>query len=123
VIGKQDTYFVGYHSDSSYRYSETDIKGLLGFLEDNIYVVFGDQVFQQPVVFPMAITVLLYWQTYSYIHMRQNLSRNCNNKKLAMSFNHTFRYIDDVLSINNNNFHNYAHLIYPDELEIQDITD
>ena len=30
-----------------------------------------------------------------------------NNKKLAVSFNHTFRYIDDVLSINNHNFHNY----------------
>jgi hypothetical protein len=52
----------------------------------------------------------------------QNLFRNLqdNNKKLATSFNHTFRYIDDVLSINNHNFHNYVHLIYPDELEIKD---
>ena len=32
---------------------------------------------------------------------------------------HTYRYIDDVLSINNHNFHNYVHLIYPDELEIR----
>jgi hypothetical protein len=31
-----------------------------------------------------------------------------------------FRYFDDVLSINNHNFHNYVHLIYPDELEIKD---
>jgi hypothetical protein len=46
-----------------------------------------------------------------------------NKKKLAMSFNHTFRYIDDVLSINNNNFHIYVHLIYPDELEIKDTTE
>ena len=40
-----------------------------------------------------------------------------------MSFNHTFRYIDDVLSINNHNFHNYVHLIYPDELDIKDTTE
>ena len=40
-----------------------------------------------------------------------------------MSFNHTFRYIDDVLSINNHNFHNYVQLIYPDELEIKDTTE
>jgi hypothetical protein len=40
-----------------------------------------------------------------------------------VSFNHTFRYIDDVLSINNHNFHNYVHLIYPDELEIKDATE
>jgi hypothetical protein len=37
-----------------------------------------------------------------------------------MSFNHTFRYIDDVHPVNNENFHNYVHLIYPDELEIKD---
>jgi hypothetical protein len=43
-----------------------------------------------------------------------------NDKKLAVSFNHAFRYIDDVLSINYHNFHNYIHLIYPDELEIKD---
>jgi hypothetical protein len=46
-----------------------------------------------------------------------------NIKKLAVSFNHTFRYIDDVLSINNHNFQNYVHLIYPDELEIKDTTE
>jgi hypothetical protein len=43
VTGKQDTYFVRHLSDSPYKYSEADIKGMLGFLVDNIYVVFGDQ--------------------------------------------------------------------------------
>ena len=54
LIGKQDTYFVRHHSDSPYKYSEADIKGMLGFLVDNIYVVFGDQVFQQTVGIPMG---------------------------------------------------------------------
>ena len=47
-----------------------------------------------------------------------------NNKILAVSFNHTFRYIDDVLYINNHSFHNYVHYIhvYHDELEIKDTT-
>jgi hypothetical protein len=53
VIGNQDTYFVRQHSDSPHKYSEADIKGMLGFLVDNIYVVFGDQVFQQSVGIPM----------------------------------------------------------------------
>ena len=113
MIGKQDTYFVRHHSDSPYKYSEADIN-MLGFLVDNIYVVFGDQVFQQTVGIPVGTNLLLYWQTYSYIHMRQNLFRNCygiiTTKKLAVSFNHTFRYID-VLSINDHNFHNYVHLM------------
>jgi hypothetical protein len=28
-----------------------------------------------------------------------------------------------TISINNHNFHNYVHLIYPDELEIKDTTE
>jgi hypothetical protein len=60
---------------------------------------------------------------YSYeAEFLQKLLRDAN-KKTAVSFNHIFRYIDDVLSINNCNFHNYVHLIYPDELEIKDATE
>jgi hypothetical protein len=44
MFGKQDTYFVIHHSESQYKHFETDIKGMLGFLADNIYVVFGDHV-------------------------------------------------------------------------------
>jgi hypothetical protein len=68
--------------------------------------------------------IYLYWQTYFYIHMKQNLLRNSNGtktkikQKLAVSFNHTYRYIDDVLLINNHNFHNDVHLIYPNLLHI-----
>ena len=53
MIGKQDTYFVRHHFDGPYKYSE-DIKGMLGFFVDNIYVIFGDQVFQQTVGIPMG---------------------------------------------------------------------
>jgi hypothetical protein len=42
VIGKQDTYLVRYVSDSPYKYSEADIKGMLGFLVDNIDIVWID---------------------------------------------------------------------------------
>jgi hypothetical protein len=93
VIGKQDTYFVRHHSDRPYRYSEADIKGMLGFLVDNIYVVFGDQVFQQSVGIPMGtncVPLLADLFLYSYeAEFVQKLLRD-NNKKLAVSFNRTF---------------------------------
>ena len=38
-------------------------------------------------------------------------------------FNLTFRYIDDVLSLNNKHFSDLLHRIYPSELEIKDTTD
>ena len=44
-------------------------------------------------------------------------------KYLAVAFNSTFRYIDDVLSINNNQFHSYVDSIYPNKLEIKDTTE
>ena len=39
-------------------------------------------------------------------------------KKLAQHFNFTFRYIDDVLSVNNYNFGDFVDRIYPIQLEI-----
>ena len=44
-------------------------------------------------------------------------------KKPARSFNFTFRYIDDVLSLNNSRFGDFVDRIYPIELEIEDTTD
>ena len=68
---------------------------------------------------PLLADLLLYSYEAEFV---QKLLRD-RNKKLAVSFNLTYRYIDDVLSINNHNFHNYVHLIYPDELEIKDTTE
>jgi hypothetical protein len=44
-------------------------------------------------------------------------------KKLARSFNFTFHYIDDVLSLNNSTFDDFVDRIYPIVLEIKDTTD
>jgi hypothetical protein len=99
---------------------------MLGLLVDNIYVVFGDQYFQQSFGIPMGINCALFMAglfLYSYKAQFVQKLLPDNNIKLAVSLNHTFRYIDDVLSINNHNFHNYNYLIYTDELEIKDTTE
>ena len=44
-------------------------------------------------------------------------------KKLDRCFNVTFRYIDDVLSINNSRLGDFVDCIYPIDLEIKDTTD
>jgi hypothetical protein len=41
----------------------------------------------------------------------------------ARAFNFTYRYIDDVLSINNSRFAEFLPLIYPPDLEVKEITD
>jgi hypothetical protein len=50
---------------------------------------------------------------------------NVKDKKIheARAFNFTYRYIDDVLSINNSRFAEFLPLIYPPELEVKETTD
>jgi hypothetical protein len=53
---------------------------------------------------------------YSYeVYFIQGLLKN-NEKKVARSFNFRFRYIDDVLSLNNSELSDLVDLIYLIEL-------
>ena len=47
-----------------------------------------------------------------------SLCSQLERKKLASQFNFTYRYINDVLSINNPDFENYLGQMYPAELKI-----
>ena len=126
VIGHNQSYFVQKESKSNNKYTEEDIIKMLNFLIDNIFVQFGGRLFQQTVGIPMGTNcapLLADLFLYSYeADFLDGLIKN-KDKKLAKSFNFSFRYIDDVLSLNNSRFGDYIHLIYPNELEIKDTTD
>jgi hypothetical protein len=94
-----------------YKYSEVDIKEMLGFLINNICAVFGNQIFQQTVGIPMGTNYdSLLSDLYSYeAEFIQKILQE-KNKPLAMVFNSTFRYIDDILSINKDQLHSYDRL-------------
>jgi hypothetical protein len=51
----------------------------------------------------------------------QGFSRK-NEKQLSQSFNFTFHYTEDVLSLNNSKVVDFVDYIYPTELEIKDTT-
>ena len=96
------------------------------FLVDNIFVVFAGKVLQHTVGIPMATkcTPLLadiFLYSYDADFIQSLLSTG--KKYLASLFNLTYRYIDDVLSINNPEFENYLGQMYPAELEIKDTTE
>ncbi|GAW87878.1 hypothetical protein bplSymb_SCF24501P001 [Bathymodiolus platifrons methanotrophic gill symbiont] len=60
-----------------------------------------------------------------YSYESEFLQKLVKDKKIheARAFNFTYRYIDDVLSINNSRFAEFLPLIYPPELEIKETTD
>ena len=74
VPGRDRSYFVKNHSDSTKKFSEIDIINMLEFLID-IFVIFGGLVFQQTVGIPLGTHVLLFSPTCSFIRMRQTSYR------------------------------------------------
>jgi len=121
VIGRDIYYF-----DATNKFSETDIIKMLECLIDNLFVIFGGRGFQQTVGIHMGTNcapLLADLFLYSYeADLIQELLKK-NEKELARSFNFTFRYIDDGLSLNNYRFGDFVDRIYSIELEIKDITE
>ena len=113
MLGRDRSYFVKHHSDSTKQFSVTDIFNMLEFLIDNIFVMFGGRIFQQKVGKPMGTNCapfLADLSLYSY------------EADFIQGLHFTFHYIDDVLSLNNSRFGDFVDHIYPIELEVKDTT-
>jgi hypothetical protein len=89
---------------------------MLEFMIDNIDVVVGGQAFQQSVGIPMGtncapllVDLFLYSYEAEFIQMLLHEKK----KSLAVALNSTFRYIEDILYINNNQFHSYVKEVVP----------
>ena len=105
----------------------TKFKKLVSFLIDNIYIQFGNVIMRQCVGIPMGTDcaplladLFLHFYEYKFI---DKLKKDRGTKYFARIFNHTFRYIDDLLSINNKYFEDYISEIYPPELELKETTE
>ena len=86
----------------------------IDFLIDNIYVRFGSPVFQQVIGIPMGtnsapLLADLFLHTFEYDFMVKTMKHDITK---ATQFSDTFRYIDNLLSINNVDFGNYISAIY-----------
>ena len=106
-------------------YSEEQV---ISMLIDNIFVFFGGTLFQQVFGIPMGTNcapLLADLFLYSYEYESEFLKKLVKHKKIheARVFNFTYRYIDDVLSINNSRFAEFLPLIYPPKLEVKETTD
>ena len=95
------------------------------YLVDNIYVSIGNRVYRQCVGIPMGTdcapllaNLFLFYYEYKYM---KNLMKN--EIWVARKFNNTMRYIDDLLTLNNNRFECAIDDIYPPELQLKKTTD
>jgi hypothetical protein len=86
--------------------------------------MFGGRVFQQTVGIPMGtISAPLLTDLFLYSYEADFIQGLLKKNENKLSFNCTFRYIDDVLSLNNSRFGDFVGRIYPIEFELKDTTD
>ena len=124
--GREGTNLLFFYAFCFYqKFSETDVIKMREFLIDNIFIISGGRVIQQIVGIPMGTncdSLLADFFLYSYDadFIQRRLTKS--EKKLARSFNFTFRSIDEVLSLNSSRFGDFVDRIYPIEFEIKDTT-
>ena len=82
-------------------------------------IMFGERIPMGTNCAPLLAELFLYWCEEDFI---QWLPRK-NKMNLARSFNFTFRYMDDIYSLNNSKFGDFFYCIYPTELQIKDTTE
>ena len=97
-----------------------DMIKAIDFLLDNIYVRFGDKVYRQIVGIPMGTNCApLIADLFLYCYESQfmaKIQKDPSKQHLLDVFNNTYRYLDDILAINNSDFLVFTNEIYPKEL-------
>ena len=98
---------------------------MINYLVDNIYVSVGNTIFRQRIGIPMGtdcapLLANLYLFRLEYKFMKKLLKTNMSKARL---FSNTFRYIDDLLTLNNPSFGNVIGDIYPPELVLKETTE
>ena len=111
-----------YVGNSSSNYSLDQILKAIEYLLNNCHFKFGNKLFRQIVGIPMGSDPAPYFANlflYRYESRWLNKMKKDNNI-LARKFGKVFRYIDDLLTINDGGeFEKHYSLIYPEELELK----
>ena len=102
-------------------YTKESIIRAADFLIRNCYFKLGDKLFRQDIGIPMGsdpapafANLFLFHYESSWLH-----SIKKSNNILARKFGQVFRYIDDLLALNDgHSFETYFHEIYPPELTL-----
>ena len=125
IITFKSAYFDKVVKDGQHAFDYDEFIELLEFLIDNIYIYFGNSVFRQTIGIPMGtncapLLANLYLFYHEY-HFLKDLSKKKDFH--GKFFKLTFRYIDDLLSINNKYFKQHIQSIYPNDLELKETTE
>ena len=90
---------------------------------ENIYVPFGDMVYQQIVGIPIGTNcapLIADWFLYCYVRDFMSNLQKSKRFDLIDKFNDTSQYLDDIFTIDNPEFAEHIPDIYPRELKLNE---
>ena len=122
AVTKFGAKWVSNKSKCELTFDKQQIKDAIKYLMDNCQFTLGDKVFQQIIGIPMGsdpapfmANLFLYYYESRWIKKLKKKDLN-----IARKFGNTFRFIDDLMAINDNGeFERNIHDIYPSELELK----
>ena len=123
AISKQGTaYWTGNNSKTTTYFTKESIQNAVSFLISNCYFELGNRIFRQDIGIPMGSDPApLFANLFLYYYESTWLKRTCKtNNTLARKFGNVFRYIDDLISLNDgHSFEEHYLDIYPPELQLK----
>ena len=103
-------------------FTRSTLKEAIKYLMDNCFFTLGDRIFRQIIGIPMGSDPAPFMANLFLYYYESNHVKKVKQKDLfvARKFRHTFRFIDDLLAINDDGeFENCFRDIYPEELELK----
>ena len=109
------------NSKAEIKFSKTMVKEALEYLMNNCFFTFGNKIFRQVIGIPMGSDPAPFMANLFLYHYESRWIKNLKKDDLqkARRFSNTFRFIDDLLTINDDNlFNDNFRGIYPEELQL-----
>ena len=109
-------------SKTGITFSQDSFKEALSYLMGNCFFSFGDMIFRQVIGIPMGSDPAPFMANFFLYSYERKYIQNLRKADVAKArlFRNTFRFIDDLLTINDNGeFEKCYRDIYPTELELK----
>ena len=113
--------WVSKNSKAMLTFNRNTVKDAMKYIMNNCHFTFGEKLFRQIVGIPMGSDPAPFMANLFLYYFESNWINNLKKESLqrARRFLHTFRFIDDLLTINDHGeFSNSFEEIYPPELQL-----
>ena len=117
----RNAFFTSEKPKKYHAWSCQNVCDALTFLVDNVVIQFGTKLYRQVVGIPMGTNCApMAADLFLFCYERDLMMSLSDDKQADVigAFNTTFRYLGDILNINNVYFDNMVSRIYPSELQL-----